>query len=51
MHVDRGPVTTAAYRRIRAWRTEWQELGSPALPVLLVEGATLHGADALRRLG
>ena len=51
VHVDRGPVTTAAYRRIRAWRTEWQELGSPALPVLLVEGATLHGADALRRLG
>ena len=32
VHVDRGPVTTAAYRRIRAWRTEWQELGSPALP-------------------
>ena len=51
VHVDGGPVTTDAWRRIRAWRTEWHELGNPALPVLLVEAATLHGADALRRLG
>lgn len=49
--VDRGPVTTGAYRRIRTWRAEWHALGSPGLPVLLADGATLHGADALRRLG
>lgn len=49
--VDRGPITTAAYRRIREWRAEWLALDGPALPVVLVDGATLHGEDALRRLG
>jgi len=49
--VDRGPITTGAYRRIRSWRTEWRELGSPALPIVLTGGATLSGVDALRRLG
>lgn len=49
--VDRGPISTAAYRRIRAWRAEWHELSSPALPALLVGGATLEGIEALRRLG
>ncbi|MGH3744139.1 MAG: DsbA family oxidoreductase [Mycobacteriales bacterium] len=49
--VSGGPVTTAAHRRIRAWRDEWHELGSPALPLLLIDGATVHGIDALRRLG
>lgn len=46
-----GPLTTAAYRRIRAWRHEWSGLGGPALPLLLTDGATVHGLDALRRLG
>jgi hypothetical protein len=49
--VDRGPITTEAYRRIRSWRTEWQELGSPGLPVVLAGGSTLTGLDAVRRLG
>jgi hypothetical protein len=49
--VDRAPITTDAYRRIRSWRAEWRELGCPALPVVLISGATLHGVDALRRLG
>lgn len=49
--VDRGPVTTDAYRRIRSWRAQWEELGNPELPVVLADGATLHGSDALRRLG
>jgi hypothetical protein len=49
--IDRGPISTTAYRRIRAWRAEWQQLGSPSLPMLLVGGATLHGIEALRRLG
>jgi 2-hydroxychromene-2-carboxylate isomerase len=50
VNVDRGPITTDAYHRIRGWRSEWHELGSPVLPVLLVDGATLSGLDALRRL-
>lgn len=49
--VDRAPITTEAYRRVRSWRAEWRDLGSPRLPVLLVGGATLSGIDALRRLG
>lgn len=49
--VDRGPITTDAYRRIRSWRTEWRQLGSPLLPIVLTGGATLSGLDALRRLG
>lgn len=49
--VNGGPITTGAYRRTRAWRVEWRALGSPSLPVVLVDGATLCGPDALRRLG
>lgn len=49
--VDRGPISTSAYRRIRNWRGEWHDLGAPDLPVVLVGGATLHGIEALRRLG
>ncbi len=49
--VNRAPITTGAFLRIRAWRAQWAELGSPELPVLLVGGATLSGLDALRRLG
>jgi hypothetical protein len=49
--VDGGPITTDAWRRIRSWRSEWQQLGGLALPVVLVDGATLAGVDALRRLG
>lgn len=49
--VDRGPITTDAYRRIRFWRAEWRALGEPELPVVLTEGATLHGLEAIRRLG
>lgn len=49
--VARGPITTDAYRRIRGWRTEWQTLGSPVLPAVLEDGATLSGLDAVRRPG
>jgi hypothetical protein len=49
--VDRGPITTDAFDLIRRWRMQWAELDSPDLPVVLVEGATLHGLDAVRRLG
>lgn len=49
--ISRGPITTNAYRRMADWRAEWQQHGSPALPVVLVDGATLLGVDAVRRLG
>lgn len=49
--VNGAPITIDACQRIRSWRAEWQDLGAPALPVLLVGGATLGGIDALRRLG
>lgn len=51
VNFDRGPITTGAHRRIRSWRAEWDELGRPAMPVVLVGGATLSGVEALRRLG
>ena len=47
----REPITAGAYRRIRVWREQWREAGSPDLPVVLVDGATLTGLDAVRRLG
>ncbi|GAB3499877.1 DsbA family oxidoreductase [Flexivirga lutea] len=47
----RDPISSRAYRRVRAWRNEWQQMGAPQLPVLLVDGATLSGQDAVRRLG
>lgn len=49
--MNRAPITTGAYQRIRTWRREWAALGRPDLPLLLVDGATLSGTDALRRLG
>ena len=49
--VDRGPITTAAWRRIRDWRGQWRDLGSPPPPVLIVDGDPLVGLDAVRRLG
>lgn len=49
--VDRGPITSEAFDLIRSWRLQWAELGSPDLPAVLVDGATLHGLDAVRRLG
>ena len=46
-----GPITTDAYRRIRSWRAEWLGFGGPSLPVVLADGATLTGLDAVRRMG
>lgn len=49
--VGRGPITTDAYRRIRSWQREWQQLGLQRLPALVDGAVTLTGMDALRRLG
>lgn len=32
--VDRRPITTGAYKRIRLWRNGWQQLGPQLLPAL-----------------
>jgi len=49
--VGRSPITTGAVRRVRAWRAEWRDLGRSELPVVCVDGATLSGIAAVRRLG
>ncbi len=47
--VSRGPITTAAWRRIRAWRGEWRQLGAADVPVVRRgEGPPLSGAAGLR---
>lgn len=49
--MNRGPVTTGAWRRIRGWRDEWERLGAGDLPVLVEGGATVSGApDVVERL-
>ncbi|HLU58070.1 MAG TPA: DsbA family protein [Pseudonocardia sp.] len=49
--VARGPITTAAWRRIRAWREEWERLGTRVVPTLVEGDRVLAGVPALRRLG
>ena len=49
--VDRGPVTTDGWLRSRGWTAEWSAQGRPELPLVLVDGATLAGRDAVERLG
>lgn len=48
---DRGPVSTVGWRLLREWDAAYSELGTPPLPVVLVDGATLTGLPAVRRLG
>ncbi|HEU5023491.1 MAG TPA: DsbA family protein [Spirillospora sp.] len=49
--VSRGPITTGAWRRIRAWRDEWASLGTGGVPTLVQHGgAPITGEAALRRL-
>lgn len=48
--VGRGPITTGAWRRIRAWRDEWTALRVGSVPVLVADDQTVQGADVLRHL-
>lgn len=49
--VTRGPITTSAWRRIRAWRAEWDTLGARELPIVVDgSGPALSGTAALRHL-
>jgi hypothetical protein len=48
--VNRGPITTRAWRLMRGWNQEWQDLGRPELPVLQNGTRTQSGEQALRQL-
>ncbi|HET8600224.1 MAG TPA: DsbA family protein [Segeticoccus sp.] len=47
----RGPVTSEAYRRIRAWHDAWTALGDRTIPALVQDGGVVTGVPALLRLG
>lgn len=48
---SRGPITTAAYRRIRDWSRQRDALGAGSLPVVVVdEWSSVSGETALRLL-
>jgi hypothetical protein len=49
--VTGAPVSTTAWRLIRAWRTQWSHSGE-IVPVVVVEGGPrLHGVEAVEWLG
>lgn len=48
--VSRGPITTAAYRRIRAWREGWARTGTATTPTVVVDGSVSVGVDGLRAM-
>lgn len=48
---DRGPVSTAGWRLLRDWRGAYRKLGSPQMPVVLIEGQMRTDLEAVRRLG
>lgn len=49
--VSRGPVTTDAWLRIRAWRNQWETLGTAAVPTLVDGDAPpVTGEAVLHRL-
>lgn len=46
-----GPITTSAWRRIRAWRQGWASLGTGTVPTLAAgQESPVAGEAALRRL-
>jgi predicted DsbA family dithiol-disulfide isomerase len=48
--VGRGPITTTAWRQIRAWQNEWDALGRIPVPVLVENGLPVSGSEVPRRL-
>lgn len=48
---DAVPLTTAGYRRVRAWREQWLAFPRQRLPIVVdADGAVFNGALALARL-
>lgn len=51
MTVTGGPITTGAWRRIRAWRDAWIGLGTATVPTLVADGGPpITGRAVLRWL-
>lgn len=49
--VSGGPITTDAWRLVREWRKDWQELGEEVVPaVSLGQAPWVHGQDVPGRL-
>ena len=52
VNVTGGPMTSLAWRLVRAWRHQWSDLDKEVVPVLLPEtGNIRYGVDAVDRLG
>jgi 2-hydroxychromene-2-carboxylate isomerase len=51
VRTNRGPIATAAYRLVIAWRVCWEELATWTTPTVVVDGRVYVGVDGLRRLG
>lgn len=49
--MTREPITGAAWRLIRSWRQDWQQIEDNELPLVVDSTGAYAGADALRRLG
>lgn len=50
--VTGGSITSDGWRLVRAWRGEWQQLGPPVVPTLVLDsGERLQGEEAVDRLG
>lgn len=47
---NRGPITVDAYRRVRAWRRAWLDLGTATIPTVTRRGSTYAGLDGLELL-
>lgn len=47
---NRGPITTAAYRRLTTWRREWMDLGTSTTPTVVVDATVYVGVDGLQHL-
>lgn len=50
--VTGGPITTVAWRLVRAWRQQWATFEKEVVPVLvLADGEVRYGVDAVEHLG
>ncbi len=47
---NRGPITTAAYRRLTTWRRDFAELDTSTTPTVVVDGTVYVGVEGLRWL-
>jgi hypothetical protein len=50
--VTGGPMTTIAWRLVRAWRRQWTAMDKEVVPVLVLpDGGVRYGVDAVEELG